>query len=101
MNVRSLLGVLAVCLFAVVLTAPAHAKVCKKSRVSGLSGWNITAVGARIGARKAWRRKVRRLYGRRYARWARANAKSIGCWTANRNSVRRQRCRALARPCRR
>lgn len=100
MNVRSLLSVLATCLLTVMLTAPAHAKVCKKSRVSGLSAWNLTAVGARIGARKAWRRKVRTRHGRPYASWSRSNAKSIGCWTVKRKSLRRQRCRAVARPCR-
>jgi hypothetical protein len=101
MIVRSLLSVLATCLFAALIAAPAHAKTCKKSRVSGLSAWNITTVGARIGARKAWRRNVRSRYGRSYASWSRSNAKSIGCWTVKRAGSRHQRCRARARPCRR
>jgi len=98
---RSLLSVMMTCLFTLVLTAPGHAKVCKKANMSGLSAWNITTAGARIGARKAWRRNVRARYGSRYANWSRANAQSIGCWTVNRKGLRDQRCRARARPCRR
>ncbi len=82
------------------LSAPASAKVCKRGYVSGLSAWNITTAGARIGARKAWRRKVRARYGSRYANWTRSSNKSIGCWNVKRNSTRRNRCRVRARPCR-
>jgi len=101
MIVRSLLSLIATCLLAVLIAAPANAKTCKKYRMSGLSAWNITSVGARVGARRAWRRKARARYGSRYASWSRANAKSIGCWTVKRRGLRRQRCRAWARPCRR
>jgi hypothetical protein len=91
---------LSTALLCCLLASPASAKVCKRGYVSGLSAWNITNAGARIGARKAWRRKVRARYGSGHANWTRSSNKSIGCWNVKRNSTRRNRCRVRARPCR-
>ena len=92
---------LTIVLLAFGLTAPAHAKVCMKNKITALSGWNLTKSGARVGAYKAWRRKVKRVHGRRYANWTRSIAKHTRCWTVERYSLRRQRCGVQASPCRR
>ena len=79
-----------------VTTASAHT-ICKDFRNFGYSGAR-TYFLAKHAARRAWKLKVRRLHGARWASWWRARSKSYDCGRA-RHKLRR--CIAKARACRR
>ena len=71
--------------------------ICKDYRNYGYSGAR-TYFLAKHAARKAWKLKVRRLHGQRWASWWRARSKSYDC---KRTHHKLRRCIAKARACRR
>lgn len=87
---------LAASLLALAPVTSAEAAVCKGSKVSALGDWSSTFIGARLNARLAWKDKTQAIHGSAYDTWWRSSDKSYGCWSHN----GRERCRAVARPCR-
>lgn len=77
--------------------AAAQAKYCYPKRYVAFGSKKLTWFGARISARYAWKRKVRRRLGYSYSKWFRARYRRLGCTTVG----GRKWCRAIAVPCRR
>jgi hypothetical protein len=83
-------------LLALAAPSPAEARTCAPGLVVGLGNWTLTMAGARFSARLAWSRRARALYGFSYGSWLLADNKRYRCM----ESGIRERCRAIARPCR-
>ncbi|MFN3745469.1 MAG: hypothetical protein ACK4TL_12255 [Hyphomicrobiaceae bacterium] len=90
------LGMAAAIAIAVTTSGAAHAQVCSRNIIAATGKTSITAVGARISARNAWRATVTRRLGARYASISRARAARTVC----RKIGKRTSCRFIARPCR-
>lgn len=89
-------GMAAAIAMAVSASGAANAQVCSKYVYAGTGNISITAIGARMSARKAWRTNVARRLGARYASTSRALRAREIC-----NKVgKRAQCRYLAKPCR-
>ncbi len=80
------------------MTGEAQARTCKSYYNSGIGKVTITKTGARLSARSAWRKKVRKLHGGKWGSWTiAANKHYDWCY---RNSNNKWKCKALARACR-
>lgn len=86
----------AAALMALAPATSAQAAVCKGGTVSALGDWSNTFVGARLQARLAWKAKAQDIHGSAFDTWWMSENKSYGCWSAG----GRERCRAVATPCR-
>ena len=88
----SMLGILA--LIVVFSGHSSFAARCKPP--VSVKGQITNYLAARSSARVQWRKKVKRLYGKKYARWYAARDRYFTC---KRQGYSR-RCRATGRPCR-
>ena len=89
-------GAAAAVAMAISASSAANAQVCSRAVVSATGKTSITAIGARVSARNAWRTSVSRRLGARYASVSRARASRDICW----RSGKRTTCRFVGRPCR-
>ncbi len=90
------LGTAAAVAMAISASSAANAQACSRAVVSATGKTSITAIGARVSARSAWRTSVSRRLGARYASVSRARASRDICW----KSGKRTTCRFVGRPCR-
>ena len=93
------LAAAAVCAMLAVSSAPASAQlVCSKGPAAASGRPSLTAITARLSARRAWRGSVAATkgLGPRFAQFRRARKVSYACRAAGRRTV----CRVTAVPCR-
>lgn len=93
-----LLGGLAIAGAMMLMVEPAAAQACAKGPASATGRPSITAPGARLSARIAWRRSIAATKGLgvRYALLSRSKARAYSCRPAGNRTV----CRLTAVPCR-
>ena len=68
---------------------------CKANPISAWGSWKRTMAGARGSARRAWKARVRHLYGSCWDNWTRSRDKTVRCTSERRD----ERCMYQARPC--
>jgi hypothetical protein len=81
---------------AVATSGVAEARVCKHKYVRSWGQRASTMFGARISAKRAWKRASYALYGTKFDTWWPARRKSMRCYTNRHNQ---KRCLAAGIPC--